>query len=95
MQHHRGPESRSHIGGARSQVAQVFVIGILQGLFQPVIQKIYCFPGLFELQAGQQALQTQMVLFIDHNADNLVTADDNRLFLKVFQQVRAYKVLFN
>ena len=75
MQHDRHADSRSHIGGADGQIAELLVEGEGEGLTQQIVNVIDLLPGSVELQSAPQDLNTKVILLVDHQRTGLAGRD--------------------
>jgi len=72
VQHDRDPHARPQIGGASRQVAELRGVRVVDALLEGIVDFVGEFERRPELEARPQALDPEMVLLVDHDADALV-----------------------
>lgn len=95
MEHHAHAHARPHIGRASRQVAERFVEGIGYLLFDQIVDAGYLLPGPFEVQAAVHYLDTEVVLFVDHQAVSLMSVDGHRASSGAFGMLAADQMPFD
>ena len=75
VQHHADPDAGADVGRAGGQVAEPLVEGVIQALFQLVIEAIDLLPDFREREPGAHHLDAEVVLLVDHDRGDLVAAD--------------------
>ncbi len=72
VQHHTGADSRTDIRRAGGQVTVLIMKCERQRLFKSVIKPVDAFPAILQVEAAGEDLQSQMVLFVNHHAFDLI-----------------------
>ena len=75
VQHDAGPHGGAHVRGAGREVPEFGREGVRDLLFQAVVDGVGLEPGLLELDAGEDDLQAQVVLFVGHDGHALGGVD--------------------
>ncbi|MMZ62904.1 hypothetical protein D1872_251310 [compost metagenome] len=64
-------------------------------ILENIVDRGSFFPSLLDLKSRIQALNSQMILFIDHNAQALILADEGGPFPGFPRQVRTDQMLLH
>ena len=75
VQHHAHPHAGADVRGAGRQVAQPFVEGVGDLLFDGVVDGVDLFPDAVQVEAALHDLDPQMVFLVDHEAEFLGLVD--------------------
>ncbi|MEY4180939.1 MAG: hypothetical protein RLY70_4514 [Planctomycetota bacterium] len=95
VEHDAYSQARADIGGAGGEVAELFVEGERQAFFEQVVEVIDLAPSGFEVKPAVHDLQSQMVFFVDHQAERLLRLDNDRARAFGFGEFAADQLAFD
>lgn len=76
VEHDGGAHAGAYVGGAGGEVAEAGGECVVEGGFEVGIDLVCGVPCFFEAVAWLDALDAQVVFFVEHDAEELVLADD-------------------
>ena len=76
MEHHGSAHSRSQIGRAGGQKSEMRIEGIRNPAGEGVVELVDPVPDRFQLKAGTQGLNAEMVLLVDHGREGFIPVRD-------------------
>ena len=95
MKHHTYPQTRTYIGWTGSKVPQSLRKGVSQLAFELIVELVHALPCGLQVQATLYHLDTQVILFIDHDAEALVGIQDDGTGTLAFVQLMADQLSFH
>lgn len=75
VEHDRNADACADVGGASSEIAEAAGVGVVEFLFEDIIDVVDLLPGLAELHSRAENLHAQVVFLIDHDGEGFVAAD--------------------
>lgn len=95
VEHDADSQPGADIGRARGQVTQFLGEGVREFAFEQIVQFVHPFPCRGQIQSALHDLETQVVFFVDHDAEAFLGIQDDRAGSFRFAQLVADELSFH
>ena len=95
MEHDAGAQAGADVGRAGGEIAEFLAEGIGDAFLELVVEAVGVLPGFVEGEAGADHLQAEVVLLVDHDADDFVGGEGDAARPLAVGQLAADELAFD